>query len=483
MPCATETPWKCTNLLTTNLPIPFWIQRNLPFLMFTRTLDFLSSLTSKSSNFSFTAYLVSSLNSFLQCSGAELLTGLVLKTKLATFLTFTMTSSNTFHLDPPPTFKASTTDAFTSIPCLVCYRTPYLLTTLSSLPMKTSLFTMRRPYLNLKGGVSSPTFSVFPTLLNPSSLQKFAHCLAMAMLSPSSTTMLKEGNMPSEVISWIFHTTWKKLKWVLSITSFPAKTVLTFISDLKHLSSCNYLILHQSTYHFNTLLFIYVHLDSFKFDFCSRYRTLQNILVLLVTYKLLAMKYALIPHLSPPVSRLSYAMLSSTSSIIGSKVYVAFPSVFMPLSIKPFFIGYSQLTEGKFNLRKASETLQRQPARPRLHLKSCQEMVKLTDEKIGFQNSQDPTDEDKNQVYTLSDYSFEDNDTIIVPVEDMDQVRTDILREQIHAFTIYKHVDQKIKPVSTMFPEEARVRRTILRDPLLSLVPLPIRPPEFNPMA
>ncbi|PBK61978.1 hypothetical protein ARMSODRAFT_981153 [Armillaria solidipes] len=58
------------------------------------------------------------LETFLLRSGAELLTGLVLKTRLATFFTPTMTSFDTFHLESPPTFKASTTDAFTSIPRL-----------------------------------------------------------------------------------------------------------------------------------------------------------------------------------------------------------------------------------------------------------------------------------------------------------------------------------------------------------------------------
>ncbi|PBK69945.1 hypothetical protein ARMSODRAFT_841040, partial [Armillaria solidipes] len=48
-------------------------------------------------------------------------------------------------------------------------------------------------------------------------------------------------------------------------------------------------------------------------------------------------------------------------------------------------------------------------------------------------------------------------------------------------FTMYKRVDRKIKPVSTTFPEEARVRRTIPQDPLLTLAKLPTHPPEFQP--
>ncbi|SJL17472.1 uncharacterized protein ARMOST_21023 [Armillaria ostoyae] len=46
---------------------------------------------------------------------------------------------------------------------------------------------------------------------------------------------------------------------------------------------------------------------------------------------------------------------------------------------------------------------------------------------------------------------------------------------------MYKRVDRKIKPVSTTFPEEARVRRTIPQDPLLTLAKLPTHPPEFQP--
>ena len=52
-----------------------------------------------------------------------------------------------------------------------------------------------------------------------------------------------------------------------------------------------------------------------------------------------------------------------------------------------------------------------------------------------------------------------------------------------HSFTAYKRVDKKIKPVSTTFPEEARVRRQIPEDPLQSLTPLSKRPPDFIPTA
>jgi transposase InsO family protein len=45
----------------------------------------------------------------------------------------------------------------------------------------------------------------------------------------------------------------------------------------------------------------------------------------------------------------------------------------------------------------------------------------------------------------------------------------------------YKRVDRKVKPVPGVYPEEARVQRTIPKDPLKSLIPLTPHPPEFIP--
>jgi len=47
--------------------------------------------------------------------------------------------------------------------------------------------------------------------------------------------------------------------------------------------------------------------------------------------------------------------------------------------------------------------------------------------------------------------------------------------------TAYKRVDQKVRPVPGVFPENIKVRRMIPEDPLLSLPPLPISPPDFVP--
>jgi RNase H-like domain found in reverse transcriptase/Integrase zinc binding domain len=49
------------------------------------------------------------------------------------------------------------------------------------------------------------------------------------------------------------------------------------------------------------------------------------------------------------------------------------------------------------------------------------------------------------------------------------------------AFTAYKTVDHRVRPVSGTFPQEARVRRTFPHDPLEGLPILSRNPPEFTP--
>jgi hypothetical protein len=49
------------------------------------------------------------------------------------------------------------------------------------------------------------------------------------------------------------------------------------------------------------------------------------------------------------------------------------------------------------------------------------------------------------------------------------------------AFTMYKRVDKKVKPVSTTFSPDYAVRRCIPEDPLKTLPELPINPPPFTP--
>jgi len=64
------------------------------------------------------------------------------------------------------------------------------------------------------------------------------------------------------------------------------------------------------------------------------------------------------------------------------------------------------------------------------------------------------------------------NDIILIP--EMDE-------QSLKAFTAYKTVDKKIKPVSGTFPESARVHRQFPHDPLEGLRELPRVPPKFVP--
>lgn len=50
-----------------------------------------------------------------------------------------------------------------------------------------------------------------------------------------------------------------------------------------------------------------------------------------------------------------------------------------------------------------------------------------------------------------------------------------------HVLTAYKRVDQKVRPVPGIFPENIKVRRIIPEDPLLSLPPLSVTPSDFVP--
>ena len=80
------------------------------------------------------------------------------------------------------------------------------------------------------------------------------------------------------------------------------------------------------------------------------------------------------------------------------------------------------------------------------------------------------------QEYSTGEVEGEAIDAILVP----DTFDTES-SEFAHCFTAYKRVDKKIKPVSTTFPEEARVKRQMPSNPLKTLTPLSKRPPEFTP--
>jgi hypothetical protein len=46
---------------------------------------------------------------------------------------------------------------------------------------------------------------------------------------------------------------------------------------------------------------------------------------------------------------------------------------------------------------------------------------------------------------------------------------------------MYKHVDKKVKPMSSSFPEDCYIHQIIPEDPLLTLPILSPKPPEFTP--
>jgi hypothetical protein len=79
------------------------------------------------------------------------------------------------------------------------------------------------------------------------------------------------------------------------------------------------------------------------------------------------------------------------------------------------------------------------------------------------------------EVYSATEFSQRDIEWILVP-ENFKEEEAEIA----HSFTAYKHVDKKIKPVATTFPEGARVRCQIPSDPLKTLTPLLKRPPKFT---
>lgn len=78
-----------------------------------------------------------------------------------------------------------------------------------------------------------------------------------------------------------------------------------------------------------------------------------------------------------------------------------------------------------------------------------------------------------------NEYQFEEGDYVIVPTE----THNSALDEANYgfAFTLYKTVDKKVKPISGIFPQEARVERKMPHNPLDSLPVLPVKPPDFTP--
>jgi len=75
----------------------------------------------------------------------------------------------------------------------------------------------------------------------------------------------------------------------------------------------------------------------------------------------------------------------------------------------------------------------------------------------------------------IEDFNFKE-DFILIPGK-----AKDLNFEAVKAYTAYKKVDRKVKPVSGTFPQDALVRRTFPHDPLKGLTILTKNPPEFVP--
>jgi len=85
-------------------------------------------------------------------------------------------------------------------------------------------------------------------------------------------------------------------------------------------------------------------------------------------------------------------------------------------------------------------------------------------------------DEEDLRIYSPTEFEDNNFEALLVP-ENFNLENNEIAQ----GFTAYKRVDKKIKPVSTTFPEEARVRRHMPSNLLESLTPLTKRPAEFVP--
>lgn len=69
-----------------------------------------------------------------------------------------------------------------------------------------------------------------------------------------------------------------------------------------------------------------------------------------------------------------------------------------------------------------------------------------------------------------------DEETVLIPTPE-----NSAYGFQFKAYGAYKRVAQKVHPISGVCPENIKVTRSIPDDPLKSLPPLPIHPPEFIP--
>lgn len=79
-----------------------------------------------------------------------------------------------------------------------------------------------------------------------------------------------------------------------------------------------------------------------------------------------------------------------------------------------------------------------------------------------------------------ADLSTQNADSFTLDADSFTQ-NADTFTQDADSFTMYKRVDRKVKPVSAVFPEDARVICKFPEDPIKSLPPPPYHPPVFVP--
>jgi hypothetical protein len=92
-------------------------------------------------------------------------------------------------------------------------------------------------------------------------------------------------------------------------------------------------------------------------------------------------------------------------------------------------------------------------------------------------NKQESDSEEADYYYIIGEGTLicEEEDILILPCEETDSQGYPL------TLTAYKRVDKKINPVPGTFPEDARVTRKLPYDPLSTLPPLSMIPPDFIP--
>jgi hypothetical protein len=146
--------------------------------------------------------------------------------------------------------------------------------------------------------------------------------------------------------------------------------------------------------------------------------------------------------------------------------------------IKSSFVSYVQVQE---NMPQVSITLKKlkgiRPGALAQHLKNVT-IDTDRDLKNSLEKSRDQQSDFLQNLSFIGDEDKFDPEEDIIIIPDNYDLETSFSAK---AYTAYKTVDKKIKPVSGTFPESARVYRQFPHNPLEGLVPLSQNPPPFIP--